>query len=230
MARSGWLEPQTRIPFAGIVAMVLIVAVVAIFLKVQMGELFPDSTVEVRSAQEERNVAGLAASSYFGERKLALTDVSKLQGLLHTTQRQLAFLVHEDTLTIIQGSQREEVLLIQRSDRLTASFEYNTNAVRVDVFPKQETLVWSEEGSSPVRVSLSERITYESEFIADGTTYEFIFYPAGEYVTIQGPVLGYEISLLRKNGLYVGTWFENGNSHPVKVDPSVQTATIEEVW
>ncbi len=229
MRKSGWLEQHTRIPFAGIIAMVLVVAVVAVFLKLQMDSLFPESEVKVQSEQEANNaLTGMVTASFQGMRKVPLTEVNRLSGMLHQTDRQLKFTVDQDILFIEDGGLKEEFVLESGLGYKSASFDYKGKYVRVDIFSDRNFLFFIEPGrSGPVRVALANEKSFQGNFQYMERLWQFQYYPGGNYVLIDG---GSNIRLVRKGDLYVGTWFERGRSHPIRVDPVEQVATIEEVW
>ena len=53
---AGWLEQRTRIPFVGIIAIVVIVGIVAVFLRSGLSDLLPESKFTVTSASDGKNV------------------------------------------------------------------------------------------------------------------------------------------------------------------------------
>ena len=163
MAEDRWLEPRTRIPLAGIVAIVLVVAVVAVFLKSQLAAFFPETTISVTAGgASEANVAGQASSSFDCLRQIALTRKERLHGILQQSSGAQRYTVDvpERLLTISRGDTQEEVVLtLETSGVLVAVFEYNGQPTRVDIDPLARELVVQSPGvtANLIAVPLCER-------------------------------------------------------------------------
>jgi hypothetical protein len=225
-----WLESHTRIPFVGIIAMVIIVAIVAIFIKTQIGPLFPASDVKVET--ENGNVAGHASASFYGVREIQLKRTEYLQGVLNRNEHSLLLVVDPASklLVIIEGSRREEIILHEDGDMFTATFEYNgvqTN-VRVSV---DNYLLYTEPGKSAIqmRVPLSDGVRYQGYFTVRNRQYLLQFMPTQHSAAVIGSITN-QIDLSLKNGIYAGVWDEAGKKHPITIDLSKMIATVEEVY
>lgn len=228
--KDDWLEPRTRIPFAGIIAMVLIVAVVAVFLNTQLRPFFPGDSVRVTStAGSQENVAGRASVSFAGLREIDLVRKERLEGSLGREGTSMRFTVDADAglLTIAERGRVEEVVLNPGDDGMTATFEYDGAQVRVDIDGRRLRL--SSPGAVPIDVTLAPVASYEGTFMFNNEEYLFQFFPAGGYALI-GARETAQVSLASSGATYAGTWNDGRRTHPVVIDTVRLQATIEEIW
>jgi hypothetical protein len=227
-----WIEPRSKIPFVGIIAIVVIVAVVAIFIKTQLGPLFPASDVKVETAGKA-NVAGHASASFYGMREVQLKQAEYLQGALVTGDRSIGITVDPASklLIIAEGSRREEVQLHENGDKLSATFEYNGVQTTMDVSTADRYLTYVEPGRSvaQLQVPLSHGRRYQGLFTVRNRQYLLQFYPEANYATVIGNSAD-RIDLARTDATFAGNWDEAGKQHPVSIDAEKMIATIEEVY
>jgi len=225
MANDGWLEQRTRIPFVGIIAIVLIVAFTAAFFKV------PTNDFEISSTQDA--LRGKASSSFQGERTVPLSYEERLQGLYSSSSGTTLYSVDVSSKVLyIKKTNTEEVLLevIQDGKGLTATFELQGIDTRVDIYPADEILYHTNLATGAVtEIKLTETIGYEGIFVYNEEDYTFMFNPSGNYAQISAKN-SYRVPLTETGHLYTGTWREYGNAHPVTVDTLRLVAVIEEVW
>ncbi len=237
MVEDRWLEPRTRIPLAGIVAIVLVVAVVAVFLKSQLGAFFPETTISVtEGTPADANIAGQASasSSFDGLRQVPLERKERLHGILQQSSGARTYTVDvpERLLTISQGSSQEEVVLtVGTGGILTGVFESAGKATRVDIDPLDRELVVQSPGVSanPITVPLTETLAYEGYFTYRNERLLLQYVPSGPSVRISGASID-TVPLTISDGILVGTWTRDTVEHPVTVDTSRSLATISAVW
>jgi hypothetical protein len=225
-----WIEPRTRIPFTGIVAMVIIVAVVAIFIKTQLAPFFPASDVTV--TDEQQNIGGRASASFYGMREVPLSKKAYLQGVLNTPTRGLTFTidVSGQYMTIAQGERREEIQLHDEDGLMVAVFEYEGVQTQVGVDPIARTLKMNEPGKSVAftEVGLSELLVYQGTFTLRNEQYLFQFSPAGPQAIISSNTVAH-VPLTQSGSTYSGVW-RTDKSHPISIDTEKKVATIEELF
>ena len=226
-----WIEPRTRIPFVGIIAMVIIVAIVAVFIKTQLGPMFPKSDVKIEA--ESANAAGHASASFYGVREIQLQRTEYLQGVLSTSQRSMSIVVEPASklLILTEGSRREEIKLHEDSDKIAATFEYDGVPTNIRVDPVSDYLLYTEPGKSAVQmqVPLSNNYRYQGFFTVRNRQYLFQFMPASGYATILGSSTD-NVNLNVKGTTYTGIWDEAGKEHPVTIDATKMIATVEEIY
>ncbi|MBR9700536.1 hypothetical protein GOV11_01585 [Candidatus Woesearchaeota archaeon] len=237
MARDSFLDSRTKIPFFGIVAMVLIVAIVAVSLRTQVAGLFPESTVTVRSSDAiTGNVVGSGSASFYGQREIPLVHKTRLRASMHQYDEILIFIVDEDARTarVSSGNLETTVALSPRNDGsgLTATFEFAGKNRRIDVFAMTGRLLYSEPGTSALvpELKLSDVVSYDGSFEYKNVQYGISFVPSGEYIMISGRSTESKISLVRQGSSYAGTWFESKKGHPLKLNPGDRTVVLENMW
>jgi len=233
MPEDRWVEPRARIPLAGIVAMVLIVAVVAVFLKTQLSTIFPATTIQFTDGASE-NVAGRASASFEGLREIALVRKERLTGLLHRIDGALVFTVDvpERLLTISRGATVEDVLLEPGEDgTLTAAFEHDGTATRVDVDTLARAMIFSKPGvtSNPITVPLTETLTYEGYFTYRSERLLYQYRPGERAVRMLGSTAD-TVPLTEADGDLRGVWSRDGTEHLTMIDLDTLRATIAGVW
>jgi hypothetical protein len=229
----GWLEERTRIPLAGIIAIVIIVGVVALFMRAELTRyVFPSSTVEViDTAAEGANARGSA--SFAGERDIPLAYKERLEGVLTTTEGSLSVQVDAAarSLTLVRDGEREEVILSPSEDGtgLVADFEFDATQTRVRVDPAARSLTLARDGL-PVVVTLTDAVSYDGAFTHAGKDYGLRFAPGGPsaLVTHGGGMV--VVPLARAGQEYSGVWSESQGDHPVRIDAEKLVATIGELW
>jgi len=234
MADDGWLEPRTRIPFVGIIAIVLIVSVVAIFIKTQLGPLFPASDITIQTSEDGAPaVAGKASNSFAGIREVTLDRKERLQGIMSTTagSRIYTIDVPAKLLTISDGASREEIILTSVDQELIATFEYADINTRIAIAPAERTMSYSEPGKSsyPTIIALGDITSYEGYFTFRNQNYLFQYFPAGDNAVITGSTQA-TVALTQSGTTYTGVWNDGKNERPVTVDMEELKATIEEVY
>jgi hypothetical protein len=236
MAPDSWLEPRTRIPFVGILAIVIIVIVVAVFVKTQLGPLFPPSDVHVQSASEAPIATGRASSSFIGLREIALREKELLQGVLNTGSGARTFIIDtQGRLLIIDDSKTQEEILLKPSESdpgtLTAQFDYKNQQTRVDIDPIDAALRYSEPGKSvtPIMLGLGTLVTYEGTFRFRNEQYLFQFSPSSSEAVITGATPAV-VPLVKDGHADSGTWQDGPNNRPVSINIATMQAVIEEVY
>jgi hypothetical protein len=226
MADDPWIERNSRVPVIGIIAIVLIVAIVSFFLKPYV---LPDSPVTVTSD----NLQGRASASFAGMREVPLQQKAYLGATLSTPGGARMFTVDVPArmLIITEDGNREEIELSPKEDALVATFEYNGRSTRVDIRPTERTMAYSEPGYSAVTIDLvlSEVVTWQGIFNFRNSQYLFQFYPAGSRATISSDSI-VNINLAQSGSLFTGTWNDGNNARPVTVDVEKRVATVEEVY
>lgn len=237
MSEDRWVEPRARIPLAGIVAIVLIVAVVAVFLKTQLGAIFPTTTVQVTDAQgaNTANIAGRASGTFEGLREITLARKERLEGVLHTSDGARVFTVDVParTLTVARDGQQEIFPLEPGANgALAAAFELDGVVTRIDVAALDRTLTYSRPGVSanPIAVPLVETLAYEGFFEYHGERLLLQYLPGKDAVRFTGAQTDLVPVTAADDGTLAGTWVRDGTSHPVRVDTARLEATIADVW
>ncbi|MDD9953121.1 MAG: hypothetical protein OXR66_02190 [Candidatus Woesearchaeota archaeon] len=226
MAKDGWLEQRTRIPFVGIIAIVLIVGTFAVV--VHEDDEF--SVSGDRNGNADALLRGKASDSFVGVAGIELNKKERMHGVLNTPAYSLQFVVdyYGKLLTLHSNGKTEEVVLTATDDGLAATFERNGQTVRVDVYGAERVLVYKG-ATTPISVHLADTVQYEGFFLYRSGKYLFQFSPASDRVTITGDER-YDVGVANQHGLYVGTWNENGNSHPILVDLAAMRAEAHDVW
>lgn len=234
-----WVEPRSRVPLAGIIGIVIVVAVVSLFLKTHMDTLFPGSqfVVEPELARDgTSNTIGKAGQSFQGIREFPLSSSEVLRGTLQKSEDTFTFTVdvQEQHMIITKnGLHREEILLERTGDSLTAEFEYDNEETRVDVYPKRNSLQYSKPGVSnqPIDVAVAMVPIYRGRFLYEGIWYVLEFLQQSDTALITGEQ-AYIVALSEQQpGEFSGTWREDGSSHPVKISlQSPASATVEDLW
>lgn len=222
----GWLEPRTRIPFVGILAITIIVAVVAVFIKTQMAPLFPEAEVTV---QDTNTLTGMATSSdtFYGLREIDLKRKEYLRGTLQSKEATVFTVDVANRLLTING---EEIELQRSNDHYIARFEYQNLATMVDIDPAERTLIISKPGTSAVHTTLllSDLVVYRGEFTYQGETHILEVTP-GSGATIRSSQ-SYSIPLTQSGEKLRGTWVDGKQKRPVIIDLADKQATIEDVY
>jgi hypothetical protein len=230
MARD-WLDPDTRIPFLGIIAMVIIVAVVAIFMKSQLAPFFPEATITVN--EDTENLAGQASSSFYGTYEIPLSQKNYLQGVLSTPRRSMSFSidVQNQLLIITQGDRQEEIELHDEDGKLVATFDYDEISTRVSIEPQEHLLHLSEPGKSisSIDVNLADNLLYSGELFLRNQEHYFQFSPGETYLFITSSNT-VRIPLTAKGSLFSGIWEIGGKTYPITVDAEAKTITIEDLF
>lgn len=231
-----WFEPRTRIPLAGMLAMVLIVAVVAVFLKTQLAAVFPDSTVQVTSTAENPdgfNTAGRASATFEGLREVRLQRIDEVQGVLAVNGPALRMTFNPDSslLTLTRQGRVEEVVMESTASGYVAVFEYENSQVRVEIDGSLRSLHYVSDavGLAPVAVALAPVTTYEGEFMMNGDSVRFQLLPASNIARLTG-VSTWDVSLVATENGFSGSWNDGARTRPVTISTSTLIATIEEVW
>jgi hypothetical protein len=211
-----WLEPKTRIPFIGILAIVLVVAVVAVFTKSQLDRLFPESNVQV---QEQRVVSGSA--SFYGVREVKLERKELLSGVL-SGKRTLRFIVDvpDALLTIKENEIEEEIEMFRDGDALVATFEFMGHQTRVVI--TNGILTYSEPGVSVISdvVPLRETAEYRATVSLGGNAMEVLVDRETLYIGADAIPLSFD------GNYYRGQW----GKHPVTLNPKTQILTVEDFY
>jgi hypothetical protein len=221
----GWLEPRTRIPFIGIMAITVIVAVVAIFIRAQLAPLFPESTVEVESGDA---LTGRATSdTFYGLREIDLSRKELLQGTLQSREA-TKFTV--DAANRLLNVNDEEVVLQPMDDRLIATFEYQGANTRVEIDGAERTLTLTRPGTSALTtvVQLSDIVVYRGSFTYRNQQHVLELQPATKIATIRGQDTA-TIQMAGDDKLY-GTWTEGKQKRPIIIDLKAREATIEDIY
>lgn len=221
-----WMEPRTRIPFVGIVAMVLIVAVVAIFLKTQLEPLFPKAEVTV---EDETALTGRATSeSFYGMREVDLHRQDVLAGSLSRKGGALTFSLdaEERMLTITDAGIEEEIILYPRDGLLKAYFEHNGIDSVIVIDPVARSLTFGSDAATPIEIGLDDAIIYTGSFTHKGTQHKVVFTPAASEVVIGSD----SISLADDGRIFTGAWTTGKTSKPVTIDIAKELLTIEDVY
>ncbi len=230
---AGWLEQRTRIPFVGIIAIVVIVGIVAVFLRSGLSDLLPESKFTVTSASDGTNAAGSA--SFRGERAVPLTFESRLEGILVLEKRSVGLSVDAAGKRLYTTSDglREEILLERTQDGLglTATFEYDGLPVVVTVYPSERTLDWRKVGGLGTTVQLVEDTQYSGRFLFNGKQYTVRVEPGRPGVVIRTNDESANVNLRWMNRMLVGTWRSpDGASRPVEVDLDSLTIRVSNLW
>jgi hypothetical protein len=228
---NGWLEPHTRIPLAGIIAMVVIVAVVAIFVKTQLSPLFPESEITIQQ-ESDSNIAGSASASFYGDREIPLARVGYLQGTV--TDRSGTATYRVDTaarMLYLQRGTTEEIVLRQEGDLLIASTEQDGVPTNYVVEPVRERLAISKPGTSSLvlQVALRETVTYRGAFSLRGRECFIDALTAEDAALIHCDGTD-RVELERADDALTGVWEERGKEHPMRVDLNERIATISDVY
>jgi hypothetical protein len=226
MTDDPWIERNSRVPVVGIIAIVLIVAVVSFFLKPYV---LPDSPVSVSSG----NVQGRASASFAGTREVPLQQKAYLSATLSTRAGARTFTVDvpAQLLIITENGNREEVELHAEEDKLAATFEYNGRQSHVDVHPAERSLSYSEPGYSAVTIDLvlSEIVAWQGTFRFKNSQYLLQFYPAGSRAVISSDKIE-SVPLAQSGTLYAGIWTDGDTDRPITVDAEQHLAMVEEVY
>ncbi len=237
MPEDRWVEPRARIPLAGIVAIVLIVAVVAVFLKTQLGAIFPTTTVQVTDTQgtDTANIAGRASSTFEGLREIALARKERLEGVLQTGDGARVFTVDVParTLAVTRDGRRETFPLeLGANGALTAVFELDGVVTRIDVAALDRTLTYSRPGVSanPIAVPLVETLAYEGFFEYHGERLLLQYLPGQDAVRFAGAQTDLIPVATAGDGTLAGVWTRDDTSHPVRIDLTRLEATVADVW
>ncbi|HIH25102.1 TPA: hypothetical protein HA251_08775 [Candidatus Woesearchaeota archaeon] len=239
MESDSWLEPRTRIPFVGIIAITLIVIVVAVFVKTQIGPLFPASDITVQEAGNAPAITGRAtsSSSFIGLREIDLQRQEYLRGVLNTGEGSQQFTadIPRRMLVIEREGVREEIILAPSSNDptiFTAIFDNNNLATRVDLDTGDLVLRYSEPGKSVgyTSITLGTVVTYEGTFKFRNQQYTIQFVPGSEEAIIAAGSVQTVVPLLEENGLYSGTWQDDRNIRPITINPKRLQAVIEDVY
>ncbi len=233
MTEERWLEPKSKIPFVGIVAIVLIVAVVAIFIKTQLGPFFPASTVEVTEGTAANTITGKASSSFIGLREIDLTQKELLSGVLNIRDRNIRFTIDvaSQIMTIRDNGVTEEVMLDLKGDALSSTFEHNNQKTYVKIELSKRNLFYNEVDKMgvPVNIVLADITTYTGRFQYKNQNYLFTYQPLADEATISG-ITTSTITLTQENNIYVGAWQDGTSIKPITVDILKHKATIEDVY
>jgi len=229
---AGWLEQRTRVPFVGIVAIVLIVAVVAIFLRVGLEDILPDSEVTVRGVKgEDSNLLGSATFS--GSRQTYMTYVELLQGVLVTRDGSVALTISpiDKRLVLDHGTLHEEVLLDVTQDGLgfAATFEYNGEQVTFTVFPAEHEASWHQVGGLSVQTQLVDVTRYKGEFLFNGIQHVVTVDPGDPHVVIEGEETS-TVPLSPAGKLLTGTWRSANALHPIEMNVDTMLFTVTNLW
>lgn len=223
----GWLEPRTRIPFVGIIAMVIIVAVVAVFIKTQLSPLiFPEAEITV---EDGNALTGRATSeTFYGMREVELDRKELLRGSLQGRQGALTFTIDvpNQLLLLSNGERIEEIELQPAEGRLHATFSYNDVTAMLVADPADRSLSYSTESTMPMTLRLSEHITYLGQFIYKGDEYAVEFTPAAGQLLIAGK----NIPLSNDGKFFSGTWMNGRVNKPVRIDTEKALLTIEDIY
>jgi hypothetical protein len=232
MAGDGWLESGTRIPFVGIIAIVVIVAVVALFVKVSFAPLFPASDVTVEDGNALTGMV-TGSESFYGIREIDLQRKELLRGTLTTPQESLIFTldVPQKLLTIQHERNVEEIELHSLDERLTAAFEYYGQQAVVDIDPAKRELVFHlpQRNAQPITIMLSDTILYRGEFLFRSETHKLEFWPASTQATIKASRSA-RVQLEPKDNLYTGVWTDGKTNRPMTVDVQERVARIENIY
>lgn len=239
MESDSWLEPRTRIPFVGIIAITLIVIVVAVFVKTQLGPLFPASDITIKEAGNAPAITGRAtsSSSFIGLREIDLQRQEYLRGVFNTGKgsRQFTADIARKILVIEQNGVREEIILAPSTNDptvFTAIFDNNNLATRIDLDTGDLVLRYSEPGKSVgyTSITLSALVTYEGAFKFRNQQYTIQFIPGSDEAVIAAGSVQARVPLNKENGLYSGTWQDDRNNRPVTINPKRLQAVIEDVY
>jgi hypothetical protein len=224
----GWLEQRSRIPFAGIVAIVVIVAVVAVFLKAQMSTVFPPGDLTVQSSPTGNVVAESASDSFYGEREVPLQRKEYLAGIMNTPSGATSFRVdYGARLLLVTREETQEIQLVPVSDRLTATFTLESTQARVDIDGAARTLIFSEPGKAvPATIALAELVTYQGSFLHKERSYPIAITPGAGEATIQGATF----PISKTEDGYHGIWAAGKQHSPVTIAGDFSTITIEELY
>jgi hypothetical protein len=223
-----WIEPRTKIPLVGIISMVLIVVVVAIFMKTQLSALFPSADVRVES--ERQNTVGSSSASFYGEREVILTKTVYWQGILQTPSQVLRIQINTNKLLMLltENSVQEEIMLTQQEGNLVASVERDGVQTLLIFDPITGQLRMSQPGQEigVTTVQLSQAPLYEGSFTLRNEDHDFVFSPSGSYALVAGS----RVTLAQSEELYTGMWKYAGKMRPIRVNAENGIATISEIY
>ena len=235
MADDGWLGGRQKIPFAGIVAIVIIVAVVAIFIKTQLTPFFPESKMTV----EAGNIAGKGSSdSFAGEVNVPLEEQYFKEGKLHLGQNTIAFKVNiaKSILHVETQGKTTDIILEQRDNKLFTQFEDDIDHVQTlvtmnNLDPVVLTYVQMGKSAVPITVALRDSINHRAEFSVRGEAFIFELDTATEIVTIKHKTTE-EIQLYRVGEKLEGTWIKGNSERHITVSKAdgKLTAKIESIY
>ena len=114
---------------------------------------------------------------------------------------------------------------------LTAAFEHDGTATRVDVDTLARAMIFSKPGvtSNPITVPLTETLTYEGYFTYRSERLLYQYRPGERAVRMLGSTAD-TVPLTEADGDLRGVWSRDGTEHLTMIDLDTLRATIAGVW